>query len=265
VRNIGPTLVTGRVVDIAIDAKNPSTWFVASAFGGLWKTTNRGITFRPVFPVVESGETQGFNNCCVVIDPKDSNVIWLGTGENNSQRSAHFGMGLYKSTDGGETWKPAGLDKSEHIGKIAIDPRNSNVVWVASQGPLFTEEGGGDRGIYKTTDGGATWTRNFFVNETTGFTDIVLDPKNPDIIFAGTYQRMRHVGQMIGGGPDGGIFKTTDGGKKWVKLTAGLPPGEVGRIGLAVDPKKPGRVYALIETGDGLPGTDGTATQSGSR
>ncbi len=144
-----------------------------------------------------------------------------------------------------------GLDKSEHIGKIAIDPRNSNTVFVAAQGPLFTEEGGGDRGIYKTTDGGATWTRSLFINETTGFTDIVFDPKNPDIMFAGTYQRMRHVGQMIGGGPDGGVFKTTNAGKTWTKLTNGLPPGEVGRIGLAVDPKKPGRVYALIDAKSG--------------
>ena len=257
VRNIGPALVTGRVVDIEIDPKNPSTWYVASAFGGLWKTTNRGITFEEIFPIKESGEAQGFNLCCVVVDPKDSNIVWLGTGENNSQRSAHYGTGLYKSTDAGKTWKMVGLDKSEHIGKIVIDPRNSNVVWVAAQGPLFTEEGGGDRGIFKTTDGGATWTRNFHVNDTTGFTDIVFDPKNPDIMFAGTYQRMRHVGQMIGGGPDGGIFKTVDGGKKWNKLTNGLPPGEVGRIGLAVDPKKPGRVYALIDAKAGGGGGGG--------
>jgi hypothetical protein len=251
VRSVGPTLVTGRVVDVEIDPKNPGTWYVASAFGGLWKTTNRGITFEQIFPKVGSGSADSFNLCCVVVDPKDSNVIWLGTGENNSQRSAHFGTGLYKSTDAGATWKMVGLEKSEHIGKIAVDPRNSNVVWVAAQGPLFTEEGGGDRGLYKTTDGGATWSRSLFINDTTGVTDVVFDPKNPDIMFAGTYQRMRHVGQMIGGGPDGGVFKTMDGGKKWVKLTNGLPPGEVGRIGLAVDPKKPGRVYALIDAKNG--------------
>ena len=150
IRNIGPALVTGRVVDIEIDPKNPSTWYIASAFGGLWKTVNRGITFEQIFPRI--GQLEAFSLCCVVVDPKDSNVIWLGTGENASQRSAHFGTGVYKSTDAGKTWKMVGLEKSEHIGKILIDPRNSNVVWIASQGPLFSE--GGDRGLYKTTDGG---------------------------------------------------------------------------------------------------------------
>ncbi len=245
IRNIGPTLVTGRVVDIEIDPKNPSTWYIASAFGGLWKTTNRGIAFEHVFPA--SGSTDAFSLCCVVVDPKDSNVVWLGTGENNSQRSAHFGTGVYKSTDAGETWKRVGLENSEHIGKILIDPRNSNTVYIASQGPLFTEGGGGDRGVFKTTDGGGTWTRSLFINDTTGVTDLAFDPKNPNTIFAGTYQRMRHVGQMIGGGPDGGVFKTTDAGKTWTKLTKGLPPGEVGRIAVATDPKAPGRVYALID------------------
>ena len=244
-RNIGTPVVTGRVQDIEIDPKNPNVWYVASSFGGLWKTVNRGVTFEEIFPVVGSGDTAGFNLCCVVVDPKDSNIVWLGTGENASQRSAHFGTGLYKSTDAGKTWKLSGLDKSEHIGKIVIDPRNSNVVFVAVQGPLFSE--GGERGIYKTTDGGAKWERVYHVNDDTGFTDIVFDPKNPDIMFAGTYQRRRHVGQMIGGGPDGGLFKTTNAGKTWTKLTNGLPPGEVGRIALAVDPKKPGRVYALID------------------
>jgi photosystem II stability/assembly factor-like uncharacterized protein len=247
IRNIGPGLVTGRVVDVVIDPKNANTWFVASAFGGLWKTNSRGIQWRQVFPNEDAGS---FSMCCVVIDPKDSNTIWVGTGERNSQRSAHFGDGVYKSTDGGATWKNMGLETSEHIGKILIDPRNSNVVWVASQGNLFTEGGGGERGLYKTTDGGATWTRSLFVNDTTGVTDIVFDSKNPDIMFAGTYQRMRHVGQMIGGGPDGGVFKTVDGGKNWKRLNgSGLPAAgtEVGRIGVTVDPKKPGRVYALID------------------
>ena len=244
-RNIGTPVVTGRVQDVEIDPKNPNVWYVAAAFGGLWKTVNRGVTFQEVFPVVGSGDVAGFNLCCVVVDPRDSNIVWLGTGENKSQRSAHFGTGLYKSTDAGKTWRLSGLDKSEHIGDIVVDPRNSNVVFVAAQGPLFSE--GGDRGIYKTMDGGATWNRVHHVNDDTGFNSLAYDAKNPDIMFAGTYQRRRHVGQMIGGGPDGGIWKTTNGGKSWAKLTNGLPPGEVGKITLATDPKKPGRVYALID------------------
>jgi photosystem II stability/assembly factor-like uncharacterized protein len=254
-------LVTGRVVDIEIDPRNPNVWYVASAFGGLWKTESRGISFKQVFP--RNGQVEAFSLCCVVVDPRDSNIVWLGTGENNSQRSAHFGTGLYKSTDAGATWTRVGLENSEHIGKILVDPRNSNVVWVASQGPLFTEGGGGDRGVFKTTDGGATWTRSLFINDTTGASDLAFDAKNPDILFAGTYQRMRHVGQMIGGGPDGGVYKTTDAGKNWKKLTTGLPPGDVGRIAVAVDPKKPGRVYAMIDAKTGGGGGRGGGAGGG--
>jgi photosystem II stability/assembly factor-like uncharacterized protein len=243
VRDLGPTLVTGRVVDIEIDPNDSNTYYVASAFGGLWKSVNRGFTFTQIFP--RSGEVEAFSLCCVAVDPKNSKVVWLGTGENASQRSAHFGTGLYKSTDAGKSWTRVGLEKSEHIGKILIDPRNSDVVWVASQGPLFSA--GGDRGLYKTTDGGKTWTRPLFINDDTGVTDIAFDPTNPDTMFAGTYQRRRHVGQMIGGGPDGGVFRTTNGGKSWDKLKNGLPPGEVGRIALATDPKVKGRVYTLID------------------
>jgi photosystem II stability/assembly factor-like uncharacterized protein len=243
VRGIGPTFVTGRIADIALDPRNGNVWYVASAFGGLWKTVNRGVTFEEIFP--RSGQVESFNLCCIVVDQKNPDVLWLGTGENASQRSAHFGTGLYKSTDAGASWTRIGLENSEHIGKILIDPRNSNVVWVASQGPLFSA--GGDRGVYKTTDGGKTWARVLHVNDDTGITDIVFDPRNPDVVVAGSYQRRRHVGQMIGGGPDGGLWKTTNGGKTFTKLTKGLPPGEVGRVGLAADPKRPGRIYALID------------------
>jgi photosystem II stability/assembly factor-like uncharacterized protein len=238
IRGIGPAISTGRVADVEIDPKNPNVWYVASAFGGLWKTTNRGITFNPVFD-------QSFTLCCVVVDPKDSNVVWLGSGENTSQRSAHFGDGVYKSTDAGATWKRVGLQTSEHIGKILIDPRNSSVVYVASQGPLWSA--GGERGLYKTTDGGATWNRVLHVSDDTGISDIVFQPGKPDVIYASAYQRRRAVGQMIGGGPEGGLYKTTDGGRKWTKLTKGLPTGDTGRAGLAVDAKNPKRVYALTD------------------
>ena len=239
-RSIGPTLTTGRVQDVEIDPRNPGVWYVASAFGGLWKTENRGITFTPIF---DSGGS--FTLCCVVIDPKDSNVIWLGTGENTSQRSAHFGDGVYKSTDAGKTWKRVGLQASEHIGKILIDPRKTSIVYVAAQGPLFSA--GGERGLYKTVDGGETWTAILTISPDTGISDIVFDPRNADVIYASAYQRRRAVGQMIGGGPEGGIFKTTNGGKNWTKLTRGLPTGDVGRAALAIDPRKSSTIFALID------------------
>jgi photosystem II stability/assembly factor-like uncharacterized protein len=240
-RSIGPALVTGRIQDIEIDPRNPSVWYVASAFGGLWKTENRGITFTPIF---DKGGS--FTLCCVVVDPRDSNVVWLGTGENKSQRSAHFGDGVYKSLDAGTTWSRVGLEQSEHIGKILIDPRSSNVVYVAAQGPLFSS--GGERGLFKTTDGGATWTAVLTISPDTGVTDIVFDPRNADVIYAGAYQRRRAVGQMIGGGPEGGLFKSTNGGRSWTRLSRGLPGGDVGRIGLAIDGRRnPATVFAIID------------------
>src|SRR3954452_10084857 len=238
-RSIGPAIQTGRVQDIAIDTKSANTWYVATAFGGLWKTINRGTTFTPVF---DSGGS--FTLCCVAVDPKNSNVVWLGTGENASQRSAHFGDGIYKSSDAGKTWQRMGLAASEHIGQILIDPRNSNVVYVAAQGPLWSA--GGDRGLYKTVDGGTKWDRVLHVSEDTGISDIVFDPRNADVIYASSYQRRRAVGQMIGGGPEGGIWKSSDAGKKWTKLKNGLPKDDVGRIALGVDPRNPARVYALV-------------------
>jgi hypothetical protein len=195
-RSLGPALATGRIQDVEIDPNNPAVWYVATAFGGLWKTTNRGITFVPIF------DDQGaFTLCCVVVDPRDSKVVWVGSGENASQRSAHFGDGVYKSTDAGKTWTNVGLKTSEHIGKIVIDPRNSSVVYVAAQGPLWSA--GGERGLYKTTNGGATWNAVLTISPDTGVSDVVFDVKNPDTLYASSYQRRRAVGQMIGGGPEG--------------------------------------------------------------
>ena len=248
VRALGPGLVTGRIADLKIDPNSPSTWYIATAFGGLWKTTNRGASFTPLFD-----EQSTHNLCCIEIDPKNSDVLWLGTGENNSQRSAHFGDGLYKSLDAGKTWKRVGLATSEHLGKIIIDPRNSNVVYVASQGPLFSS--GGERGVYKTTDGGATWARVLFISDDTGITDLVLDPKNADVLYAAAYPRRRHVGQAIGGSPEGGIHKSSDGGKTWTKLTNGLPTGDVGRTGLAIEGRTPTtQIFAFIEATVGQSG-----------
>jgi len=244
-RSIGPGFVTGRIADVEIDPKDPNVWYVATAFGGLWKTVNRGLSFEPIFD-----EGPSFTLCCVVVDPRNSSIIWLGTGENHSQRSAHFGDGVYKSTDAGKSWKRVGLETSEHIGKIVIDPRNSNVVYVAAQGPLFSA--GGERGMYKTTDGGNTWTAALTISENTGVTDLVLDPKNPDVIYASSYQRRRHVGQAIGGGREAGIHKSTNGGRTWMKRSSGLPKCDIGRIALAIDGRRsPTEVYALVEAQGG--------------
>ncbi|NTU51201.1 MAG: glycosyl hydrolase, partial [Candidatus Aminicenantes bacterium] len=235
-------LSSGRVVDVAIDSKNPSVWYVASAFGGLWKTVNRGVTFTPIFD-----DGPSFTLCCVVIDPKDSNVVWLGTGENASQRSAHFGDGVYKSTDAGKTWKRVGLAASEHIGKIVIHPVNTNTVYVASQGPLWSA--GGDRGLYKTADGGKSWTAVLEISKDTGVTSVEFDPANPNILYAAAYQRRRSVAAFMGGGPESGLYKSDDAGKTWRKLTVGLPKGDMGKIGLAVSPIDPRVVYATVEAG----------------
>ena len=185
----------------------------------------------------------------MTVDPKNSDVIWLGTGENQSQRAIGWGDGVYKSVDAGKTWKNVGLKHSEHIAKILVDPRDSNVVYVASQGPLFSP--GGDRGLYKTTDGGETWKPLLQITENTGITDIDIDPRNPDVMYAAAYQRRRNTSVIVAGGPEAGIFKTTDGGTHWKKLTEGLPKVDMGRIALAVSPQKPDVVYALIMTARG--------------
>jgi len=238
-RTLGPSLTTGRVADIEVDPKNPDVYYIATGAGGLWKSENCGITFKPIFD-----DGGSFSLACIVIDPKNSNVLWLGTGENSNPRAAMYGDGVYKSTDAGKTWTRVGLEKSEHIGNIKIDPRNSEVVYVAAQGPLWS--GGGDRGLYKTTDGGKTWKAVLTVSADTGANEVVIDPNNPDVLYASTWQRRRGVGQFIGGGPESAIYKSTNAGATWTKLAGGLPKGDMGRIALGVDPKaKPTRVYAL--------------------
>ena len=238
-RSIGPGLTSGRISDIAIDPKNPSIWYVAASAGNLWKTENRGNTWTPIF------ETYGsYSLGAVVVDPKDPNVVWLGTGENNNQRSVSFGDGIYKSTDAGTTWKRMGLENSEHIQNVIVHPGNSSIVYVSAIGPLWSS--GGDRGLYKTTDGGQSWKAVLTISPDTGVTDLVMDPKRPDTLYAAAYQRRRHVGQLIGGGPESGLYRTTDGGAKWTKLTKGLPTVEIGRIGLGINWRNPNSVYALV-------------------
>jgi photosystem II stability/assembly factor-like uncharacterized protein len=246
-RTIGPDITTGRVSDVDIDPRNPNVWYVASASGGLFKTENRGNTFTPIFD-----DGGSFSLGAVKIDPKDSNVVWLGTGENNNQRSVAFGDGIYKSTDAGKTWKRMGLENSEHIQNIVIDPRDSKVVYVTAIGPLW--RGGGERGLFKTTDGGETWKNVLPGTENSGATDLVMDPKKPDTIYVAMLQRRRAVGQLIGGGPDSGLYKSTDGGAHFTKLTKGLPTVEMGRIGLGINPKNPNTVYALVTAQKGQGG-----------
>lgn len=239
-RGIGPAFTSGRIIDLAVDPRDARVWYIGVAAGGVWKTTNAGTTF---FPIFDGEDTYSIG--CVTVDPNDSLTIWAGTGENNSQRSVSWGNGVYKSVDGGKSWKNVGLPRSEHIGKIVVDPRNSNIVYVAAQGPLWNA--GGDRGLYKTTDGGKTWKPSLTISENTGVSDVVLNPTNPDILYASAYQRRRHVGTFINGGPESALYQSTDAGASWTKLTSGLPKEDMGRIGLAVSPKNPKLVYAVVE------------------
>ncbi len=243
IRGIGPALMGGRIADIAISHTDKSTWYVAVGSGGVWKTTNRGTTWTPIFDSQKS-----YSIGTVTIDPNNSEVIWVGTGENVSGRHVAWGDGVYKSKDGGKTWQAMGLKQSEHIGKILVDPRNSDVVFVAAEGPLWSA--GGERGLYKTTDGGTTWQSVLKIDENTGVTDTVFDPSNPDVIYAATYQRQRKTWSFIAGGPNSGIYKSTDNGDSWQQVKTGLPKGDMGKIGLAVTPANPNLVYATIEAND---------------
>ncbi|MGE0129609.1 MAG: glycosyl hydrolase [Blastocatellales bacterium] len=239
-RSIGPAITSGRVIAFAVDPNDRAKYFIAVASGGVWKTVNAGTTWTPVFDNYGS-----YSIGAIALDPKDTSVVWVGTGERNSQRSVGYGDGVYKSEDGGRSFRKVGLEKSEHIGRIVIDPRDSKVVYVAAQGPLWSA--GGDRGLYKTTDGGKTWKAVISISENTGVADVALDPSNPDIVYAASWQRRRHFYTLINGGPESAIHKSTDGGATWTKLRGGLPAGELGRIGLAISPVEPNVVYATVE------------------
>jgi photosystem II stability/assembly factor-like uncharacterized protein len=239
-RSIGPALTSGRISDIAIHPRDHSIWYVAVGSGGVWKTVNCGTTWEPIFDNQPS-----YSIGCVTIDPNNPDVVWVGTGENVSGRHVGFGDGIYKSTNGGNTWENMGLKYSEHISKILVDPQDSNVIYAAAEGPLWSP--GGERGLYKSTDAGKTWNLSLDISKDTGVTDAAFEPGNPNTLYAAAYQRRRTVAAFMAGGPESGIYKTTDAGKHWQKLTVGLPKGHMGRIGLAVSPIKPYVVYATIE------------------
>ena len=246
-RMVGPALTSGRVADIAVHPKNKDKWFVAAASGGVWYTANHGITFSPIFDNYGS-----YSIACVELAPSNPNTVWVGTGENNNQRSVAYGDGVYKSLDGGKSFVNMGLKTSEHIGNIIIHPTDENTVWVAAYGPLWSS--GGERGVYKTTDGGKTWERTLFVSEETGIAEIAIDPENPSILYASAHQRRRHEWTYIGGGPESTIYKSTDGGKTWREISAGLPKQDMGRVGIAVAPSDPNYVYAIVEARYGKAG-----------
>jgi photosystem II stability/assembly factor-like uncharacterized protein len=247
-RGIGPALTSGRIADLAVDPTDTSRWIIAVASGGVWRTENNGTTFTPVFDGQRS-----YSIGCVTLDPTNPNVVWVGSGENNSQRSVSWGDGVYRSRDGGRSWKNVGLKESEHIGRIAVDPRDPDVVYVAAQGPLWRS--GGDRGLYKTVDGGETWEKVLEISDDTGVNEVHLDPRDPDTLYASSYQRRRHVWTLINGGPESTVYKSTDAGATWRKIEKGLPGGDKGRIGLAVSPVDPDVLYAIVEAAEGKGGT----------
>lgn len=246
-RSLGPAFTSGRISDFAVNPDNYSEIYIATASGGVWKTTNRGVSLKPVF------DSQGSYSIGVVeMDPNNHNVVWVGTGENNNQRSVAYGDGVYKSIDGGKSWQHMGLKNSEHIGMIAIDPRDSDVVYVAATGPLWSS--GGDRGLYKTVDGGENWEKVLDISEHTGIHEVHLDPRDPDVIYAVAHQRRRHVFTYISGGPESAVYKSTDAGNNFRKIMKGMPGGDIGRIGLDISPVNPDVLYAVVEAQAGKGG-----------
>ncbi|MEL6760450.1 MAG: glycosyl hydrolase [Myxococcota bacterium] len=239
-RALGPAFPSGRVSDFAVHPGRSHRYFAAIASGGLWLTEDNGNTWKPVFDSQASYATG-----VVEIDPSNPNTVWLGTGENNAQRSVAFGDGVYRSVDGGKTWTNMGLKDSAHIGDVVIHPTDSDTVYVAAQGPLWNS--GGERGLYKTSDGGKSWAQVLKIDEDTGANEIVMHAARPQELLVSTYQRRRHLWTLINGGPGSGIHKSYNGGESWTKITSGLPSVEMGRIGLAAAPSAPNVVYAIIE------------------
>ncbi len=243
-RSIGPAITGGRVVALAVNPFDHDEYFVGSGHGSLWKTVNNGVTFTPVFD-----HQTAYAIGAVTIDPTNPNVVWVGTGENDNQNNVIYGDGVYKSEDGGKTWKNMGIKNSQQIGGIIVDPKNPNTVYVAAYGSL--RKSGGDRGIFKTTDGGKTWKNVLFISKYTGCYEIHMDPRYDNLLYAVAHQRMRKLYTGVSGGPESGIYRSTDGGETWNKMKEGLPSGDVGRIGMAISPINPDVLFAIVEAEKG--------------
>lgn len=239
-RNIGPAFTSGRIADLAIHPDDDNVWYVAVGSGGVWKTTNAGTTWESLF------DGQGsYSIGALTLDPQNPHTIWVGTGENVGGRHVGYGDGIYRSDDGGKKWQNMGLKESEHISRIIVHPDNSDVIWVAAQGPLWNK--GGERGLYMSTDGGQSWEKTLGDDEWVGVTDLVIDPRDPSVLYAATWQRHRNVAAYMGGGPGSGLHRSTDGGRTWTALTQGIPTSNLGKIGLAISPQNPDVIYAAIE------------------
>ena len=238
-RNIGPAYISGRVADIEAVESAPDIVYVATSNGGLWKSNDRGSTWKPVF---EDGGTASLGS--IAIAPSNPNLLWLGSGETWNWRSVSWGDGVYKSEDGGKTWEHMGLEETRHVGQILIHPEDPDTVYVAGGGALWGANE--ERGVFKTTDGGTSWEKTLYVSPHTGVVDLAMDPRNPDWLYAAAFQRERRVWSFLGGGPESGIYRSTDGGENWTRLTNGLPEGDTGKIGLSVCRSMPDRIYATI-------------------
>ncbi len=246
-RCVGPALTSGRIADIAVHPDHHKIQYIATASGGVWKTSNHGTTYEPI----TDGQAS-YSMGCITLDPSQPNTVWVGSGENNNQRSVAYGDGIYRSDDAGASWKHMGLKESEHIGRIIVHPEESDIIYVAAIGPLWSS--GGDRGVYRSQDGGDTWEQVLEIDKHTGVNDIVMHPTDPDVLYASALQRRRHVYTYVGGGPGSGMYRSTDGGDTWEEISTGLPTTEMGRIGLAVTPAAPDRVYAIVEAAEGKGG-----------
>jgi len=246
-RSIGPAMTSGRVSDFAVNPEKQSEWYVAISSGNVWKTVNNGTTFKPIFEKYAS-----YSTGVITMDPDNPNVLWLGTGENNHQRALGYGDGVYKSEDGGESWKNMGLKESRQIGGIVVDPRNSNVVFVAAEGSAWGP--GGERGLYKTIDGGKAWNKVLDISENTGVNNVLMDPVDPDVMYATSEQRRRHVFTKIGGGPESAVYRSQNGGETWTKSMKGLPKVHIGGMGIAVSPADRNVVYLIMEAAEGKGG-----------